>query len=73
MNEKMRHLENIKLPEGIDYSKIAGLTKEVVQKLSKARPMTLGHAARLEGITPAAITAIMIYLEKIKRTKVGEG
>ncbi|WP_457624971.1 tRNA uridine-5-carboxymethylaminomethyl(34) synthesis enzyme MnmG [Persephonella sp.] len=72
MNEKMRHLENIKLPEGIDYSKIAGLTKEVVQKLSKARPMTLGHAARLEGITPAAITAIMIYLEKIKRTKVGE-
>lgn len=73
MNEKMRHLENIKLPEGIDYSKIAGLTKEVVQKLSKARPMTLGHAARLEGITPAAVTAIMIYLEKIKRTKVGEG
>ncbi|SNZ02789.1 tRNA uridine 5-carboxymethylaminomethyl modification enzyme [Persephonella hydrogeniphila] len=72
MNEKMRHLENIKLPDDIDYSKIPGLTKEVVQKLSKARPITLGHAARLEGITPAAITAIMIYLEKIKRTKVGE-
>ncbi|WP_456392979.1 tRNA uridine-5-carboxymethylaminomethyl(34) synthesis enzyme MnmG [Persephonella sp.] len=72
LNEKMRHLENIKLPEDIDYSKIAGLTKEVVQKLSAAKPMTLGHAARLEGITPAAITAIMIYLEKMKRSKVGE-
>ncbi|WP_457627385.1 tRNA uridine-5-carboxymethylaminomethyl(34) synthesis enzyme MnmG [Persephonella sp.] len=72
LNEKMRHLENIKLPEDIDYSKIAGLTKEVIQKLSAAKPMTLGHAARLEGITPAAITAIMIYLEKMKRSKVGE-
>ncbi len=73
MNEKMRHLENIKIPENIDYSKIAGLTKEVVQKLSNAKPITLGHASRLEGITPAAITAIMIYLEKIKRSKVREG
>ncbi len=73
MNEKMRHLENIKIPEDIDFSKIAGLTKEVVQKLSDAKPITLGHAARLEGITPAAITAIMVYLEKIKKTKVREG
>ncbi|WP_293443977.1 tRNA uridine-5-carboxymethylaminomethyl(34) synthesis enzyme MnmG [Persephonella sp.] len=73
MNEKMRYLENIKIPENIDYSKIAGLTKEVVQKLSKAKPITLGHASRLEGITPAAITAIMIYLEKIKKSKVREG
>jgi len=73
LNEKMRHLENIKIPEDIDYSKIAGLTKEVVQKLSKAKPLTLGHASRLEGITPAAITAIMIHLEKIKKSKVREG
>ncbi len=69
MNEKMRHLENIKLPHDIDYSKIAGLTKEVQQKLSKAKPMTLGHAARLEGITPAAITAIMVYLQKMREEK----
>ncbi len=69
MNEKMRHLENIKLPPDLDYSKIPGLTKEVQQKLSKAKPITLGHAARLEGITPAAITAIMIYLQKLKQNK----
>ncbi|WP_457640839.1 tRNA uridine-5-carboxymethylaminomethyl(34) synthesis enzyme MnmG [Persephonella sp.] len=69
MNEKMRHLESIKIPENINYEEIAGLTREVVQKLSKAKPMTLGHAARLEGITPAAITAIMIYLQKIKKIK----
>ncbi|MBK3331588.1 tRNA uridine-5-carboxymethylaminomethyl(34) synthesis enzyme MnmG [Persephonella atlantica] len=70
LNEKMKHLESIKIPPEIDYSKIAGLTKEVVQKLSKAKPITLGHAARLEGITPAAITAIMVYLEKMRREKV---
>ena len=64
LNEKMRHLENIKLPEDFDYSKVPGLRKEVIQKLSKAKPLTLGHAARLEGITPAAITAIMVYLQK---------
>ncbi|WP_297452919.1 tRNA uridine-5-carboxymethylaminomethyl(34) synthesis enzyme MnmG [Persephonella sp.] len=67
MNEKMRHLENIKIPEDINYEEIPGLRKEIIQKLSKAKPMTLGHAARLEGITPAAITAIMIHLEKIKK------
>ncbi len=71
LNEKMKHLESIKIPPEIDYSKIAGLTKEVVHKLSKAKPITLGHAARLEGITPAAITAIMVYLEKLRREKVG--
>ncbi len=66
LNEKMRHLENIKIPADIDYSKVPSLTKEAVQKLTKAKPLTLGHAARLEGITPAAITAIMIYLQKQK-------
>ena len=69
MNEKMRHLENIKIPEDIKYEEIPGLRKEIIQKLSKAKPMTLGHAARLEGITPAAITAIMIHLEKMRKVK----
>ncbi len=68
MNEKMRHLENIKIPEDINYEEIPGLRKEIVQKLTKAKPMTLGHAARLEGITPAAITAVMIHLEKMRKS-----
>ncbi|HIE59761.1 MAG TPA: tRNA uridine-5-carboxymethylaminomethyl(34) synthesis enzyme MnmG [Hydrogenothermaceae bacterium] len=69
LNEKMRHLENIKLPENLDYSKVPGLRKEIVQKLLKAKPLTLGHASRLEGITPAAITAIMVYLQKQRELK----
>ncbi len=69
LNEKMKLLENIKIPEDIDYSKIAGLTREAVQKLEKAKPITLGHAARLEGITPATITALMVYLNSRKKIK----
>ncbi len=69
LNEKMRYLENIKIPEDIDYSKVPGLTKEAVQKLTKAKPLTLGHASRLEGITPATITALMVYLNIKKKQK----
>ena len=71
LNEKMRHLENIKIPENIDYEKIPGLTKEAVQKLQKAKPLTLGHAARLEGITPATITALMVYINMQKEKNRG--
>jgi tRNA uridine 5-carboxymethylaminomethyl modification enzyme len=71
LNEKMRHLENIKIPENIDYEKIPGLTKEAIQKLQKAKPMTLGHAARLEGITPATITALMVYINMQKEKNKG--
>ncbi len=69
LNEKMKHLESIKLPENMDFSKVPGLRKEIVQKLEKGKPITLAHAARLEGITPAAVTAIMIYLQKEKQSK----
>lgn len=69
LNEKMRYLDGIKIPSDIDYSQVAGLTKEAVQKLSKAKPLTLGQAARLEGITPAAITAILVHLEKMREKK----
>ncbi|RUM60324.1 MAG: tRNA uridine-5-carboxymethylaminomethyl(34) synthesis enzyme MnmG, partial [Persephonella sp.] len=61
--------ENIKIPKDIDYEKVPGLTKEAIQKLSKAKPMTLGHASRLEGITPATITALMVYLNLKKKQK----
>ncbi len=71
LNEKMRYLENIKIPENIEYEKIPGLTKEAVQKLQKAKPMTLGHAARLEGITPATITALMVYINMQKEKNRG--
>lgn len=69
LNEKMKYLDGIKIPSDIDYSQVAGLTKEAIQKLSKAKPLTLGQAARLEGITPAAITAILVHIEKLREKK----
>jgi tRNA uridine 5-carboxymethylaminomethyl modification enzyme len=69
LNEKMKYLEGIKIPEDIDYSQVAGLRKEIVQKLTKFRPMTLGQASRLEGITPAAITALLVHIEKMREKR----
>lgn len=69
LNEKMKYLESIKIPENIDYTQVAGLTKEAIQKLTKFKPMTLGQASRLEGITPAAITAILVHIEKMREKK----
>jgi len=62
--EKSKHLESKKLPEGIDYGAVHGLTNEVREKLGRIRPLSLGQAARISGITPAAITAIQIHLKR---------
>ncbi|MBC7103114.1 MAG: tRNA uridine-5-carboxymethylaminomethyl(34) synthesis enzyme MnmG [Parvibaculum sp.] len=59
--------EGLKLPSGLDYGRIGGLSSEVRQKLSAARPATLGQAARVDGVTPAALTALMIHVKQ-KRT-----
>jgi tRNA uridine 5-carboxymethylaminomethyl modification enzyme len=59
--------EGMKLPSGLDYGLIGGLSFEVRQKLSAARPATLGQAARVDGVTPAALTALMIHVKQ-KRT-----
>ncbi len=56
--------EAIKISKDIDYSQIGGLSREVVAKLEKARPSTLGEASRISGITPAAIIAILGYMKK---------
>ena len=56
--------ENLKIRDDIDYSKIGGLSREMVQKLSKVKPMTIGEASRISGVTPAAITALLGYIEK---------
>lgn len=56
--------ENLKIKEGIDYSKIGGLSREIVAKLSKIRPTTIGEASRIPGMTPAAITAVLGYIKK---------
>lgn len=56
--------ENILLPVDYDYSKISGLSNEVVAKLTAARPETIGKASRISGITPAAISLLLVYLKK---------
>ncbi|MDD3374291.1 MAG: tRNA uridine-5-carboxymethylaminomethyl(34) synthesis enzyme MnmG [Candidatus Omnitrophica bacterium] len=62
--ERFKHLEYIKIPEGFDYSVISGLSIEIQQKLKHFAPQTLGQAHRISGVTPAAISILMIYLKK---------
>ena len=61
---KTQRHENTLLPADFDYSKISGLSNEVVAKLTDARPETIGKAARISGITPAAISLLLVYLKK---------
>ena len=56
-------MESRKIPEDFDYTKVHGLTTEVLTKLQKYRPASLGEASRLPGLTPAAINAIWITLK----------
>lgn len=61
--EKYQNLERIKLPEIFDYTKVPGLSNELKGKLSAVRPISLGHASRIEGMTPAALSVLMIALK----------
>lgn len=62
--ERQRRHEQTRLPDELDYSTVHGLSNEVRQKLAAARPSTLGQAARIPGVTPAAISALLIWLKK---------
>lgn len=66
-----RHLdnENTKLPSDMDYSQVHGLSIEVRQKLTQHKPQTVGQASRISGITPVAITLILVYLKRKTRAK----
>ncbi|MBL7081466.1 MAG: tRNA uridine-5-carboxymethylaminomethyl(34) synthesis enzyme MnmG [Candidatus Omnitrophica bacterium] len=62
--EHFRNLEKIKISKDYDYSKIPGLSSEIKEKLSEFKPVNLGQASRISGITPAAISLLMIWLRK---------
>lgn len=62
--DKFKKLENLSIPLEFSYDGIPGLSKEIVQKLSNVRPGSLGQASRISGITPAAISVLMVYLKK---------
>ena len=62
--ERQRRNESTRLPEWLDYAQVRGLSNEVRQKLQTQRPATIGQASRIPGITPAAISLLLVYLKK---------
>lgn len=67
MVERLKKIENKKIPENFDFTKVSGLSREVLMKLQEIKPDNLGHASRIPGITPAAISLILIAIEKLKK------
>ncbi len=71
MASKLSRLEDMKIPEIIDYTTIPGISTEIVGKLLEVRPVSIGQAGRIQGMTPAALSLIMIAVEKERRSKAG--
>jgi tRNA uridine 5-carboxymethylaminomethyl modification enzyme len=65
--DRMKRAEARRIPEDFDYAGISGLSREVVEKLTRVRPLTLGQAARIPGMTPAAVSLVNVYLEIFQR------
>ncbi len=64
--ERLRRNEESVLPENLDYNLVSGLSTEVMQKMTEIQPLTVGQAARIPGVTPAAISLLLVYLKKKK-------
>jgi tRNA uridine 5-carboxymethylaminomethyl modification enzyme len=71
MASKLSRLEDMKIPEIIDYTAISGISTEILGKLLEVRPVSIGQAGRIQGMTPAALSLIMIAVEKDRRRKAG--
>ncbi|MBE6034347.1 MAG: tRNA uridine-5-carboxymethylaminomethyl(34) synthesis enzyme MnmG [Clostridiales bacterium] len=67
--EKFKKLEDKKLDANFDYSKIEGMRLEAIQKLNQFKPMSVGQASRISGVSPADINVLLVYLEKLRRSK----
>ncbi len=63
--ERFRKLESLLLPEDMDYTALSGLSNEVVEKLGRVRPRSLGQASRISGITPAAISVLQVHIKRL--------
>jgi tRNA uridine 5-carboxymethylaminomethyl modification enzyme len=61
---RQAHNESFPLSESLDYSRVVGLSKEVQQKLNLHKPETLGQAGRISGVTPAALSLLLVHLKK---------
>ncbi len=67
--EQMRRQENTPLPDGFDYEQVGGLSNELKAKLKEVQPQTISQASRIQGMTPAAISLLLVYLKKHQMTK----
>ena len=65
--ERLQRLEHRQIPSDLNYSQVSGLSNEVVERLDRIRPTNLGQAARVPGITPAALSVLNIHLEVRRR------
>lgn len=70
--DQFKKLENKRLPEVIDYLSIDGLRIEARQKLDAIRPISIGQASRISGVSPADISVLLIYLEQMRRSRGGK-
>jgi len=70
--ERFQNLERIKIPKNFDFSNIHGLSNELKEKLSNVKPVSLGQVSRIDGITPAAISVLMVALKAGQGSKAGE-
>ncbi len=66
--DKLKRAENVRIPESMDLDQVSGLSNEVKQKLRDHRPATLGMASRISGVTPAAISLLLIYIKKWRQS-----
>ena len=62
--ERRESQGSLKLPADLDYTEVRGLSREVQQKLNQHKPETIGQAARMQGITPAAISLLLVHLKR---------
>tara|TARA_Y100000782_G_scaffold58856_2_gene64988 strand:+ start:14513 stop:16408 length:1896 start_codon:yes stop_codon:yes gene_type:complete len=70
--EQMRRQENTALPDAFDYDQVGGLSNELKAKLKEIRPETISQASRIQGMTPAAISLLLVYLKKHQLSKTGQ-
>ncbi len=66
---RLHKIERIKIPRELDYKLVRGLSSEIIEKLQKFKPLSLGQALRISGVTPAAISGLMVYIARMQKEK----
>ena len=71
--DEFKKMENMKIPEGIDYKEVGSLRLEAIQKLTAIAPSSIGQAMRISGVSPADISILMIYLHRLNKQEEQNG